>query len=57
MYINRVHDKKLVIVSLCSLLSLPTDKIPVSLQSGWPQILASISHVFQSLPKAVESKY
>lgn len=54
---NRVHDKKLAIVAMCSLLSLSTDQIPQSLQAGWPQILVSISHVFESLPKAIESKH
>lgn len=57
MLIFRVHDKKLAIVTLCSLLALPADKIPVSLQSGWPQILTSLSHVFESLPDAIESKF
>ncbi|KAK4514985.1 uncharacterized protein ATC70_002594 [Mucor velutinosus] len=53
---SRVHDKKLAIVTLCSLLALPADKIPVSLQSGWPQILTSVSHVFESLPDAIENR-
>ncbi|KAI8645751.1 armadillo-type protein [Parasitella parasitica] len=52
----RVHDKKLAIVTLCSLLALPTDSIPVSLQSGWPQILTSLSVVFESLPVAIEHR-
>ncbi|GAA5795592.1 hypothetical protein HPULCUR_000953 [Helicostylum pulchrum] len=53
---SRVHDKKLVIVTLCTLLSLPADKIPPSLLPGWPQLLTSVSHVFQSLPKAMENR-
>ncbi|KAF1802362.1 armadillo-type protein [Mucor lusitanicus] len=53
---SRVHDKKLAIVTLCSLLALPADKIPVSLQSGWPQILTSVSLVFESLPDAIENR-
>lgn len=52
----RVHDKKLVIVALCSLLALPAENIPASLQAGWTQILLSISDVFQTLPEAIESK-
>jgi hypothetical protein len=54
--VSRVHDKKLTIVALCSLLTLPSDQVPVSLQSGWNQILLSIAYVFKGLPKAIESK-
>ncbi|CEP12645.1 hypothetical protein [Parasitella parasitica] len=53
---SRVHDKKLAIVTLCSLLALPADNIPVSLQSKWPQILISLSDVFESLPDAIENR-
>ncbi|KAI8326881.1 armadillo-type protein [Choanephora cucurbitarum] len=53
---SRVHDKKLVILTLCSLLALPNENIPLSLQSGWSQILISISDVFDSLPKAIENR-
>ncbi|KAI8976466.1 armadillo-type protein [Pilobolus umbonatus] len=53
---SRVHDKKLVIIALCSLLELPLESIPVSLQSGWPQILTCIVNVFQTLPKAMENR-
>ncbi|KAF7728772.1 hypothetical protein EC973_005610 [Apophysomyces ossiformis] len=53
---SRVHDKKLVIVALCALLELPADQIPASLQAGWPQVLAGIINVFQSLPKAIENR-
>ncbi|OBZ89950.1 hypothetical protein A0J61_02021 [Choanephora cucurbitarum] len=53
---SRVHDKKLVILTLCSLLALPNENIPLSLQSGWSQILISISDAFESLPKAIENR-
>ncbi|KAI9266554.1 armadillo-type protein [Phascolomyces articulosus] len=53
---SRVHDKKLVIVALCSLLELPADHIPASLQAGWPQVLAGVVNVFRTLPKAVENR-
>ncbi|KAI8890600.1 ARM repeat-containing protein [Backusella circina FSU 941] len=51
---TRVHDKKLTIVALCSLLSLPSDQVPVALQSDWNQILLSIAYVFKGLPNAIE---
>lgn len=53
---SRVHDKKLVIVALCSLLELPTEMVPTSLQAGWSQILACMITVFQTLPKAMENR-
>lgn len=55
-YTYRVHDKKLVIVALCSLLELPTETIPASLQAGWSQMLNGMLIVFKTLPKAMESK-
>ncbi|KAI9492090.1 armadillo-type protein [Zychaea mexicana] len=53
---SRVHDKKLVIVALCSLLELPADHIPASLQAGWSQVLAGVLNVFKTLPKAMENR-
>ncbi|ORZ05818.1 armadillo-type protein [Absidia repens] len=53
---SRVHDKKLVIVSLCSILALPPNQIPMSLQTGWSHILSSIVLIFKSLPKAIENR-
>lgn len=52
----RVHDKKLAIVTLCTLLNFPVDKIPPLLLPGWPQLLTSVSHVFEGLPRAMEGK-
>ncbi|ORX55180.1 ARM repeat-containing protein [Hesseltinella vesiculosa] len=53
---SRVHDKKLIIVSLCSVLSLPVDQVPATVQAGWSQILATIIQVFDTLPKAIENR-
>ncbi|KAG0045066.1 hypothetical protein BGZ83_009681 [Gryganskiella cystojenkinii] len=49
---SRVHDKKLSIVALCSILSVPVEQLPVALQSGWPQILNGILRNFEGLPLA-----
>lgn len=54
---SRVHDKKLVIVALCSLLELPTEQLPASLQAGWSEVLNGIVNVFKTLPRAVESEF
>ncbi|CAG8511343.1 16093_t:CDS:10 [Cetraspora pellucida] len=53
---KRVHDKKLVIVALCSLLELPFEQLPPTLQAGWTQVLDGILTVFKSLPKAEENR-
>lgn len=53
---SRVHDKKLVIVTISTLLELPMDMIPNSLRMGWSQLLTCIINVFQTLPKAMENR-
>ncbi|KAG9068719.1 hypothetical protein KI688_011002 [Linnemannia hyalina] len=49
---SRVHDKKLSIFSLCSILNVPVAQLPPALQSGWPQILNGILTNFEGLPVA-----
>ncbi|KAF9361062.1 hypothetical protein BGX26_006150 [Mortierella sp. AD094] len=49
---SRVHDKKLSIVALCSILSVPAEQLPPALQSGWPQVLNGILSNFEGLPVA-----
>ncbi|CAG8577467.1 17791_t:CDS:10, partial [Gigaspora margarita] len=53
---KRVHDKKLVIVALCSLLEIPFEQLPPTLQAGWTQVLDGILTVFKSLPIAEENR-
>ncbi|KAG6898392.1 hypothetical protein C0992_004102 [Termitomyces sp. T32_za158] len=52
----RVHDKKLSILALCSLLEMTQAAVPQSLQSGWPGILGGILTIFKDLPKAIASR-
>ncbi|KAG0800763.1 hypothetical protein G6F22_001907 [Rhizopus arrhizus] len=52
--LSSLHDKTLTIVALCSLLRLPTNQIPASLQATWPQILNGLSLMFKELPEAPE---
>ncbi|CAG8526480.1 11131_t:CDS:10 [Ambispora gerdemannii] len=49
---TRVHDKKLVIVTLCTLIAIPVEQLPSTLLAGWPQVLEGILSTFKSLPKA-----
>ncbi|KAF9570176.1 hypothetical protein EC968_002115 [Mortierella alpina] len=50
--LSRVHDKKLSIVALCSILAVPVEQLPPALQSGWPQVLNGILSNFEGLPVA-----
>ncbi|KAG6919218.1 hypothetical protein DXG01_008013 [Tephrocybe rancida] len=52
----RVHDKKLSILALCSLLELPPTVVPQSLQGGWPGIVGGILTIFKELPKAIAAR-
>jgi importin-7 len=54
---TRVHDKKLSIAAISSLLDLRAEEIPVSVQQGWPRLLQGIVRLFQTLPAALKSKF
>jgi len=51
-----VHDKRLSIVGLCAILACPSDHIPEVVKSGWAQLGAAFSNLFESWPEAVEGK-
>lgn len=53
---TRVHDKKLCISAICSLLTLRAEDVPVSVQQGWPRLLQGIVRLFQTLPAAMKSE-
>ncbi|ORX59935.1 ARM repeat-containing protein [Piromyces finnis] len=53
---KRVHDKKLCIVALLTLLDIPFENIPKPLQDGWSQIMFALINLFQTYPKAVEER-
>jgi hypothetical protein len=59
--LTRVHDKKLGIVALLSLIQLvATDsafqQLPVSVRNGWPIVMKSLLQFFSTLPKAIEAR-
>lgn len=54
---RRVHDKKLSIAAISSLLTLKGNEVPESVQQGWPRLLQGITRLFQTLPAAVRSMY
>ncbi|KAL8994736.1 MAG: hypothetical protein Q9169_005375 [Polycauliona sp. 2 TL-2023] len=52
----RVHDKKLSIVAISSLLTLRAEEIPTSVQQGWPRLLQGVVRLFQTLPAAIKNR-
>ncbi|KAK7054442.1 Nonsense-mediated mRNA decay protein 5 [Paramarasmius palmivorus] len=52
----RVHDKKLSILALSSLLELDPAAIPEQLREGWPGIVGGILKLFKDLPKAIADR-
>ena len=53
---TRVHDKKLSIVATTSLLTIPAQSVPRSVQEAWPRLLHGLVKLFQTLPQAEKSK-
>ncbi|KAF2871894.1 armadillo-type protein [Massariosphaeria phaeospora] len=53
---TRVHDKKLCISAICSLLTLKGQDVPTSVQQGWPRLLQGIVRLFQTLPAAMKNR-
>lgn len=53
---RRVHDKKLSIAAISSLLTLKADNVPASVQQGWPRLLQGVTRLFQTLPAAMKRK-
>jgi len=49
-----VHDKKLSIVALCSLMEMDPSAIPDILKEGWPGIVGGALKLFKDFPKAME---
>ncbi|KAI0079480.1 ARM repeat-containing protein [Panus rudis PR-1116 ss-1] len=52
----RVHDKKVTIMAICTLLELDPAAVPDAVKDGWPGIVAGALHVFKDLPKAIEER-
>ncbi|KAJ3293242.1 hypothetical protein HK104_004639 [Borealophlyctis nickersoniae] len=54
---KRVHDKKLCVVTLTTILELPLENMPPTLQGPhWTQLLHGVLKVFESLPSAIEAR-
>ncbi|OQE32280.1 hypothetical protein PENSTE_c001G06733 [Penicillium steckii] len=53
---RRVHDKKLSIAAISSLLTMKGGDVPVSVQQGWPRLLQGVTRLFQTLPAALKQR-
>ena len=51
---TRVHDKKLCIVTIITLLQIPYDSLPESIKFGWTQLFEVLLKVFEKYPEALE---
>ncbi|KAI9726215.1 MAG: hypothetical protein M1828_001889 [Chrysothrix sp. TS-e1954] len=53
---TRVHDKKLSIAAISSLITTPAQNVPQSVQQGWPRLLHGLVKLFQTLPQAEKNR-
>lgn len=53
---TRVHDKKLSIAAITSLITLPPQSVPQSVQPGWPRLLQGLVKLFETLPQAIKNR-
>ena len=54
--LTRVHDKKLSIVAITSLLTLDAGQVPSSVQIGWPRLMQGVVRLFHTLPAAIKNR-
>ena len=52
-----MHDKKLSIITLASLMELDPAQIPESVREGWGGIVKGALKVFRGLPKAIAGEW
>lgn len=55
-HFTRVYDKKLSAMAILSIISLPADNIPASIQSNLPQLTAGLLTIMSSIPEALAKK-
>jgi len=51
---HSVHDKKIMILALSSLLMLPFNSLPDRVRKAWPQLPPIFAEMFSTMPQAVE---
>lgn len=53
---SRVHDKRLNVMAILSILVLPSTSVPESIRPGLPQLLHGLLQLLQTLPAAIEKR-
>lgn len=53
-HFRRMHDKKLCVLGLTSLLSVPDDQLPPEIRAGMPQLLAGVIRLLVALKEQQE---
>ncbi|KAI8927955.1 armadillo-type protein [Entophlyctis helioformis] len=53
---ERVHDKRLSILTLAALLELPTEALPPALQSNWTYLFGGILRLFNNYSEVLEER-
>ncbi|CAN6662639.1 nonsense-mediated mRNA decay protein 5 [Trichomonascus vanleenenianus] len=53
---KRVQDKKLAILAIISIITLPAEQIPESIQNNLPQLSSGLVTIIGSLPDAVKNR-
>lgn len=55
-HFSRVHDKKLSLVALCSILDLPESSIPQTLRGAWGEIMKALVEILEGYPEAIDER-
>eukprot|EP01147_Barroeca_monosierra_P001870 gene1870-4966_t len=53
--ITNLHNRRSCIMGLCTLLQIPLDKIPASIQGAWRHIIPVLLHMFDGLEEAYQN--
>ncbi|KAK9371093.1 armadillo-type protein [Lipomyces kononenkoae] len=53
---SRVHDKKLSIMAILGIITLPDEHVPESIRPGFPQLLHGLLQLLQTLPDALKRR-
>eukprot|EP00043_Microstomoeca_roanoka_P011035 m.104250 g.104250 ORF g.104250 m.104250 type:complete len:1033 (+) comp15071_c0_seq2:405-3503(+) len=52
--INNLHNRRSVILGICSVLGAPLDRLPASARDAWQTLLPVLTHMFDGLPEAYQ---
>jgi hypothetical protein len=52
---TRLHDRKLSVMAIAKLITLPTSALPATIQAARPQIVSVVLELFRTMPEAIET--